>query len=200
MNNDVMFNIGYGLYVLTARENEKDNGCIINTLMQVTTTPNKISVTVNKNNLTCEMIKNTKQFNVSILTEKTDFEVFERFGFHTGREVEKFKNFDKCKRSKNEIYYIEEYTNSYISANVIDMVDLGTHIMFIADVIEAEILSKDKSLTYDYYQENIKPKKQVEKGKYVCKICGYVYEGDELPEDFVCPWCKHGVNDFEKVN
>lgn len=200
MNNNVMFNIGYGVYVLTAKENEKDNGCIINTLIQVTTNPVRISVTVNKDNLTCEMIKNTKKFNVSILTEKTKFEEIEHFGFYSGRDVNKFENYDKCRRSKNDIYYLNENCNSYISASVIDMVDVGTHMIFIADVEEAEVLNEDKTLTYEYYQENVKPKKEVQKGKYVCKICGYVYEGDELPDDFICPLCKHGASDFEKVN
>lgn len=200
MNNNVMFNIGYGVYVLTAKENEKDNGCIINTLIQVTTNPVRISVTVNKDNLTCEMIKNTKKFNVSILTEKTKFEEIEHFWFYSGRDVNKFENYDKCQRSKNDIYYLNENCNSYISASVIDMVDVGTHMIFIADVEEAEVLNEDKTLTYEYYQENVKPKKEVKKGKYVCKICGYVYEGDELPDDFICPLCKHGASDFEKVN
>lgn len=206
MNNKVMFNIGYGLYVVTAKKGDKDNGCIINTTIQVTTTPNRISVTVNKNNLTHDMIKETGEFNVSILTTGSKFETYKHFGFQSGRDVDKFKDYDKAKRAENGIYYITEETNGYISGKVVESVDLGTHTMFIADVTAGEVLSSEPSVTYSYYHENIKPKPQAEeapsengKKKYRCVICGYVYEGDELPEDYVCPICKHGAADFELI-
>ena len=201
MDNRAMFKIGYGLYVLTCEEDGKDNGCIINTTIQVTTTPNRVSVTVNKNNYTCHMIKRQTKFNVSMLTQSADFEIFKHFGFVSGGSVDKFKDYDKARRSANGVMYITEHTNAYISCKVCDMVDLGSHIMFIADVTDGELLSDEKSVTYDYYHENIKPKPEASEKKsgYRCKICGYVYEGEPLPEDFICPICKHGAADFEKI-
>lgn len=201
MDHKAMYKLGYGLYVLTACT-DKDNGCIINTAMQVTTTPNRISVTVNKNNKTHDMIMESGKFNISIISEKADFELFKHFGFQSGKDVNKFEGYKNAKRSENGIYYVTEGTNGYISGSVVNKVDLGTHTMFIADVTDAEVLEETNSVTYAYYQENIKPKpeaKEEKKQGYRCAICGYIYEGEELPEDFVCPICKHGASDFEKI-
>lgn len=202
MNLDSMFKITYGLYVLTASENGKDNGCIINTLAQVTDTPNRISVTVNKNNYTHDMIMRTGKFNVSCLTTETPFSVFEHFGFHSGADYTKFADKRTTEYAENGVCYYPNYTNACIGGKVIETHDYGTHTIFVAEVTNAEVLSEKESLTYDYYHKNIKPKPQVKKTKktqWVCKICGYVYEGEELPEDFICPLCKHGAADFEKI-
>lgn len=200
MDNKVLFNIGYGLYVLTANEGEKDNGCIINTVMQVTSDPLQIAIAVNKKNYTNEMIQRTKKFNISILTESAKFEVFEHFGFHSGRDTDKFADFVDTKRSPNGVLYITQNTNSYMSAYVKQEIDLGSHTLFIAQLVAAETLSEEPTVTYTYYQNNIKPKPQkTEKKGWRCKICGYIYEGEDLPADFICPWCKHGAIDFERI-
>lgn len=200
MNTNALFKIGYGLYVLTANENGKDNGCIINTAMQVTSEPCQITICVNKNNYTCEMIQRTKKFNLSILAEGVSFDIFKNFGFQSGKTVDKFTNFSATKRTPNGVLYITENTNAYMSAWVKQEVDLGTHVMFIAQLVDAEILSDKPTVTYDYYQKHIKPKPQkTEKKGWRCKICGYIYEEEVLPENFICPVCKHGAIDFEKV-
>lgn len=200
MDNRVMTKLSYGLYVLTAKEGEKDNGCMINTAMQVTNTPNRISITVNKANLTHDMIKNTGKFNLSMLTEETEFEVFKNFGFQSGRNAEKLYDYQGFLRSENGIIYITRFCNGFISGEVIQEIDLGTHTMFIADVTDGRTISEVPSVTYTYYQNNIKPAPQeTAKKGYRCKVCGYVHEGDELPEDIVCPICKHGAADFEKI-
>ncbi len=202
MNTNAMFKIGYGLYVLTAKENGFDNGCIINTVTQVTANPNRITIAVNKANKTHDMILSTNEFNVSVLTEKASFEIFKWFGFRSGRDVDKFDGYDFVKRSENGIYYITETTNAYISAKVISVTDLGTHSLFLADVTDCDILSDETSATYDYYHKYIKPKPEVKKMAkvfYRCKICGYIHEADELPADFICPLCKHPASDFERV-
>lgn len=200
MQKEALFKLTYGLFVLSARDGEKDNGCIINTAMQVTDTPLQIAVAVNKNNYTLEMIQKSGVFNVSILSEDAPFSVFENFGFKSGRTEDKFKVFENKKRANNGVYYITDYTNAFISAKVVNTVDCGTHVMLIGEVTEAEILSDKPSVTYDYYFKNIKPKPEEKKKGYVCKICGYVYEGEPLPEDFICPWCKHPASDFEKLS
>ena len=200
MDNKVLFNISYGLYVLTANEGEKDNGCIINTVMQVTSDPLQIAIAVNKKNYTNEMIQKTKKFNVSILSESAKFALFEHFGFHSGRDTDKFADFFDTKRSPNGVLYITQNTNSYMSAYVKQEIDLGSHTLFIAQLVAAEILSNEPTVTYTYYQNNIKPKPQnTNKKGWRCKICGYIYEGETLPPDFICPWCKHGAVDFEKI-
>lgn len=199
MDNKAMFKLSYGLFVLTAKDS-KDNGCIVNTAIQITTTPNRITVTVNKENLTHDMIMNTGVFNVSILSEKCTFDTFKHFGFQSGKTVDKFADYAECQRAENGVYYITKGTNAYISAKVADKIDCGTHTMFIADVTDAQVLSEDVSVTYDYYQKNIKPKPEApKKSGYRCRICGYIYEGDVLPDDFICPICKHGASDFEKI-
>lgn len=203
MDKSAMYRLSYGLFVVTAQENGFDNGCITNTTMQVTSTPNRISVTVNKQNKTHDMIKATGVFNVSVLAEDASFATFQHFGFQSGKDVDKFADYAAKKRSENGLYYVTSGVNAYLSGKVVQEIDLGTHTQFIADVTDAEVLSDVPSVTYAYYQNNIKPKPEAPKeaaGKtvWVCKICGYVYEGEELPADFVCPLCKHGASDFEK--
>lgn len=192
-----IFNITYGLYILTAKT-DKFNGCVINTLMQVTSVPNRISITINKDNFTTKMIEQTGEFNVSILDKSLSFDLIQRFGFSSGKNVNKFDGFKDYKLSKNSLPYITKHTNSYISAKVVSKVDAGTHYIFIADILEDVILRDYEPITYSYYLNNIKPKPEAKKKKvWVCRICGYVYEGDELPKDFVCPICKHGAEDFD---
>lgn len=196
------FKLSYGLFVLTAKDGEKDNGCIINTVQQLTDTPKRITVSVNKSNYTHDMILKTGQFNVSILTEEAYFAIFEHFGFQSGRDTEKFAANPALNRSENGIVYLSDCVNAVISGKVIDAIDYGTHTLFVADVTEAFVLSDDPSLTYSYYFENIKPKPAPQENKkkgYVCKICGYVHEGETLPDDFICPICKHGADDFEPL-
>ena len=200
MDTKVLFKIGYGLYVLTANEGEKDNGCIINTAMQVTSDPLQIAITVNKNNYTTGMIQRTKKFNLSILAESAQFEIFKNFGYQSGANVNKFENYNDIKRSPNGVLYLTGSTNAYISAFVKQEIDLGSHILFIAQLVAAESLSDETSVTYDFYQKNIKPKpEKTNKKGWRCKICGYIYEGENLPSDFICPICKHGAIDFERI-
>ena len=200
LDGKAMFKLSYGLFVLTARDGAKDNGCIINTAAQLTSSPMRISITVNKANYTHDMIQKTGVFNVSILSESTPFSVFQQYGFQSGRTADKLSGGEP--RTENGVAYLAEHANAVISGKVISTVDCGTHTLFIADVTEAHVLSKEASATYAYYFEHIKPKPQpaAEKKKgYVCKICGYVYEGETLPPDFVCPLCKHGADDFEPL-
>ena len=203
MNQKAMYRLSYGLFVLTTRIGEKDNGCIINTAAQVTSSPNRISITVNKDNLTHDMIRCSGAFNLSVLSEKAGFEIFRHFGFQSGRTVDKFEGYTACKRSANGLCYITGGTNAFFSARVEQTIDLGTHTMFIASVEDMEVLSADPSATYAYYQASIKPKPEQkgsqEKTVWRCTVCGYVYEGEELPSDFVCPLCRHPASDFEKV-
>ena len=196
---NVMFNISYGLYILTAKT-EKFNGCIINALSQVTSTPNRIMIAINKDNFTTKQILETKKFNISILNEDANFDLIKRFGFASGEKVDKFDNFSSYKIAENGIPYITQGTNSYISAEVVEVRDLGTHYEFLADVTMEVSLNTVPSITYAYYQANIKPKAPSSQKKivYICSVCGYVYEGDPLPEDFVCPWCLHDAKYFVK--
>lgn len=201
-NNDpkAMFKIGYGLYVVTTNDNGKDNGLIVNTVTQLTSTPNMVAVTVNKQNYSQHIIAKTKQMNVNCLSTDAPFSVFEKYGFKSGRETDKFAG-DTLVRSSNGLVFLQKYVNAFMSLKVVDAIDLPTHVMFICEVTESRVLSDKPTMTYDYYQQNVKPKPETEGKKgYVCKVCGYVYEGDELPEDFVCPLCKHGAADFEPIN
>lgn len=200
MDNQVMNNLSYGLFVLTAKDGDKDNGCIINTAAQVTTTPNRIIVTVNKDNLTHDMIVDTGEFNVSILDESASFDTFKQFGFQSGRDVDKFLEVSFA-RAQNGIVYLTKQCNGYISGKVVESKDLGTHTMFIAEVTDGGVLSDKPSVTYAFYHANIKPsaKPVQEKQGFVCTVCGYIYEGSELPADFVCPLCKHGAEDFKPL-
>ncbi len=199
-----MYKLSYGLFVVTAN-NGRDNGCITNTVVQVTSEPNRISVAVNKANLTHDMMLETGVFTASVLSEAASFDLFKRFGFQSGRDVDKFADFTDCKKAANGTMIITAGTNAYISGKVIQTIDLGSHTLFIADVTDMEVLSETPSATYTYYQENIKPKPEAvgktPEGQTVwrCKICGYEYVGEELPEDFICPICKHPASDFEKV-
>ena len=200
MDTKALFKIGYGLYVLTAHENGKDNGCIINTVMQVTSDPLQIAIAVNKQNYTNEMISRTRKFNVSTIAEGANFDLFKHFGFQSGKDVNKFETFSDVKRSPNGVLYITQNTNSYMSAYVQKEIDLGTHTMFIGQLVAAECFNNIMTATYDFYQKHIKPKPEpIQKHGWRCKICGYVYEGEELPSNFICPWCKHGVQDFERI-
>ena len=199
MDPKAMHSISYGLYILTAREGEKDNGCVINTLQQAASSPNTISVSVNKQNYTHDMILRTGKFNVSILDKTVPFEVFQHYGFQSGRDAEKFVDGGTV-RGENGICYIPTYTNAYLGGEVFETVDLGSHTLFLARVTEGEVLSGNPSVTYADYHASIKPKPQPAKKKgWRCKVCGYVYEGEELPADFTCPLCKHGPEDFEPV-
>ncbi len=201
MDNNAFFKIGYGLYIVTAHDSGKDNGCIVNAVMQVTNTPNRLSFAINKQNLTTEMISRTKAFNLSVLCHGATFEQFKRFGFQSGRDVNKFETYPFVKRTENGVLYVTEHTNAYFSGVVTETIDLGTHLLFIADVTEAEILSDKPTVTYDFYQAEIKPKPESapKKKGWRCKICGYVYEGETLPDDFICPLCKHPASDFEPI-
>ena len=200
IKNDAMFKLSYGLFILSAHENEKDNACIINTACQITSDPKKITIAVNKNNYTCGMIERTRKFTVSVLSTEATFDLIKRFGFSSGKDTNKFDGFKDHYATENGTHFVCVGTNAYISCTVTDIVDCGTHLLFISEVTEAETLSDEPSATYQYYFDHIKPKaEQPKKNGYVCKICGYVYEGDELPEDFICPLCKHGAEDFEPI-
>ena len=194
-----LFNIGYGLYVVTSNDGKKDNGLIVNTVTQVTNSPNRIAVCINKQNYSHHTIKNTGVMNVNCLSTDAPFSVFENFGFQSGKNVDKFANCEPL-RSDNGLVFLPKYINSFMSLKVEDYVDLDTHGMFICTVTEARVISDKETMTYTYYQNNVKPKPETEGKKgWVCKVCGYVYEGEELPEDFICPLCKHGVADFEPI-
>ncbi len=194
-----LFNIGYGLYVVTSNDGRKDNGLIVNTVSQVTNTPNRIAVTINKQNYSHHVIKQTGKMNVNCLSVEAPFSVFECFGFRSGRNVDKFEGIEPL-YSDNGLAFLPRYINSFMSLQVEQYIDLDTHGMFICSVTEARVISKSETMTYTYYQNNVKPKPKTEGKKgWVCKVCGYVYEGDELPEDFVCPLCKHGAADFEPI-
>ena len=194
-----LFNIGYGLYVVTCNDGKKDNGLIVNTVTQVTNTPNRIAVTINKDNYSHHVIKQTGIMNINCLSTDAPFSVFESFGFRSGRNVDKFADCTPL-RSDNGLVFLPRYINSFMSLKVEQYIDLDTHGMFICSVTEARVISDRETMTYSYYHANVKPKPATEGKKgYVCKICGYVYEGEELPEDFICPLCKHGVADFEPI-
>lgn len=201
MNQRAMYKLTYGLFILTAREGDKDNGCIVNTVSQVTSAPNRIVVAVNKGNYTHDMIVRTGLFNVSVLSEKSTFDTYKHWGFQSGADVDKAEKIT-YKRADNGVIYLAEETNAYICAKVVSSVDLGTHTLFLADVTDAEVISDEESVTYGYYQKNIKPAPAAQNTKkkgYICTVCGYIYEGDVLPEDFVCPICKHPASDFKPM-
>lgn len=202
-----MRNLTYGLFALFTNDGVRDNACIINTAQQITTEPNRITIAVNQANYSCETIKKTGVFNVSILTEKAPFDIFTRFGFQSGRDTDKLLGFDDLGTSDNGLKFLTEYSNCFISAKVIESIDYGTHTLFVAEVTEAAVINSDPSVTYAYYFANIKPKPKAEEKKaeekkivgWVCTICGYEYEGTELPADYTCPLCKHPASDFEPI-
>ena len=203
MNKNALFKISYGLYVLTSKDGDKHSGCIINTAMQISETPLRVCISINKANYTHDLVMKSKKFNISALSQEADFDTFKHFGFQSGRDVDKFAGYDSYKISENGLAYVTKGTNAFISAEVEETLDSGSHTLFIAKVTDAEILSDVPSTTYDYYQSNIKPKpeKPAESDKtvWVCKVCGYKYEGEVLPEDYICPLCKHPASDFEKM-
>lgn len=217
MDTKAMYKLTYGLFVLTARNGDKDNGCIINTAGQVTTEPNRISFAVNKANFTHDMILQDRKFNLSVLSESADFEIFKRFGFASGKDTDKFAGFTGCKRALNGLLYVTKGANAYISGYVQRSIDLDTHTLFIADVTNMEVLADEPSATYTYYQQNIKPKPQNAPTSDViwrCTVCGWEYnetKGDpangiapgtkfeDIPDEFICPICKHPKSDFERV-
>ena len=196
-----LFKASYGLYLLSAKNDEQDNACIINTFLQITSNePFVCLISVNKQNFTSEMILKTRKFNLSVLTVETPFELLKRFGFQSGRTVNKFQDFTGFARSENGLSYLTDYANAYLSFDVSEIMDFGSHFLFKATLTDCETLNNQDSLTYDYYQRNIKPKPQTsEKKGYRCNICGYEYEGETLPPDFICPLCKHGAADFVKI-
>lgn len=199
MDNTAFFKLSYGLFVVTAHEGDKDNGCITNTVVQQTITPNRISVTINKNNYTHDMIKRTGVFNVSVLSEKAKFETFKHWGFQSGKDVDKTMGITYF-RLENGVIYIVDGVNAVMCAKVEQEVDLGTHTMFIAEVTDAFSTEEDSSATYAFYHKNIKPAPQQAKKKgWICTVCGYIYEGEVLPEDFICPTCKHPASDFKRI-
>ncbi len=194
-----LFNIGYGLYVVTTNDGKKDNGLIVNTVTQVTNTPNRVAVAINKANYSYHIAKQTGIMNINCLSQDAPFSVFEQFGFQSGRTVDKFAGTEQL-RSDNGLVFLSKYINSFMSLKVEQYVDLDTHGMFICSVTEARVISPVETMTYTYYQNNVKPRPETEGKKgFVCKICGYIYEGDELPDDFICPLCKHGAADFEPI-
>ena len=201
IDNKAIFNISYGLFVLVARQGDKDNACIINVAQQVTSEPLQLMICVNKQNLTHDMVLRTLKFNLCPLSEEATMKPFLHFGFQSGKTVDKFAECETELRTENGLRYLPKYINSVISCVVTKSIDLGTHTMFIARVMETMVLTDSPSITYAYYQQHIKPKPAVvaptAKKRWVCEVCGYVYEGDELPDDFVCPWCKHGKSDFK---
>ena len=194
-----LFRIGYGLYVVTSNDGKKDNGLIVNTVIQLTDTPNRVAVNINKANYSHHVIKQTGMLNVNCLSTEAPFSVFQQFGFQTGRSVDKFAG-QTVHRSDNGLVFLDKYINAFMSLKVEDYVDLGTHGMFICSVTEARVMGNQDTMTYTYYQNNVKPKPETEGKKgFVCKVCGYIYEGDELPADYICPLCKHGAADFEPI-
>ena len=205
MNNKAMYTLSYGLFIVTSRLNGRDSGCITNTAIQVTSDPNRIALAVNCANYTNELIKKAGKFNVSVISEDADFSLFKRFGFSSGREVDKFAGFDDFARTPDGISYITKGTNAFFSAEIEQQIELGSHTLFIAGVKDMDVLSKVPSATYAYYQSEIKPKPEAigvtGDGKTIwrCTVCGYEYMGEELPDDYICPICKHPKADFEKA-
>jgi len=194
-----LFRIGYGLYVVTSNDGKKDNGLIVNTVTQLTDSPFRVAVNINKTNYSHHVIKQTGVLNVNCLSVEAPFSVFEQFGFQSGRSADKFAG-QKVNRSDNGLVFLDKYINAFMSLKVEQYVDLGTHGMFICSVTEARVVSDQETMSYTYYQKNVKPKPETEGKKgFVCKVCGYIYEGDELPEDYICPLCKHGAVDFEPI-
>ena len=198
MDSKALHKLTYGLFLLTAREDGKDNGCIINTAIQVANNPTRILIAVQQGNHTHDMILHTGEFNVSSITTAADFALFQRFGMQSGRDVDKFEGFENISRSGNGLVYLTKAANMYLSAKVTNHVDLGSHTLFIGELTEAKVLSEDDSCTYGFYQSDIKPKPvpKTASRSWTCSVCGYVYEGDEVPDDFECPLCHHGKEDF----
>lgn len=199
MNPKALFQISYGLYVAASKFDKKMNGCIVNTVMQITDNPKQLAVAINKDNLTCEIIQKSRMVSLSVFSETAPFALFQHFGFQSGRKVDKFVNYPFA-LTRQELPYLTKHTSAFIDCKVTNIVDLGTHLLFIASVNDCEILSGEKAMTYSFYHEFVKPQPAASSAKgWRCNVCGYIYEGEELPPDFICPWCKHGVEDFEKI-
>lgn len=202
MNPKAFFQLSYGLYVASTKYEQKMNGCIINTVTQVTDNPKQVVIAVNKQNLTCELIEKSGIVSISVLSESAPFSLFQRFGFQTGKETDKFVDIPFA-MTKQELPYLTEHTTAYLDCKVINSFDLGTHMMFLTEVTDADVISSENAMTYAYYHAQVKPKPEDDPAKskkgWRCVVCGYVYEGEELPPDFICPWCKHGIEDFEKI-
>lgn len=202
MNPKAFFQLSYGLYVVSTKADRKMNGCIINTVTQVTDEPKQVIIAINKQNLTCELVQKSGIISISVLSETAPFSLFKHFGFQSGREADKFVGVPFA-LTKQELPYLTEHTTAYLDCKVVNSYDLGTHMMFLALVTDADIISDGKPMTYSYYHEFVKTqgaaKADAPKKGWRCTVCGYIYEGEELPEDFICPWCKHGASDFEKI-
>lgn len=199
MNPKALFQISYGLYIAASKFDKKMNGCIVNTIMQVTDNPKQIAIAINKENLTCEIVQKSRMISLSVLSETAPFSLFEHFGFQSGRKIDKFVNFPFA-LTKQELPYLTSHTSAFIDCKVTNIMDLGSHLLFIAAVNDCEVISEEKAMTYSFYHEFVKPKPSAAPVKgWRCIVCGYIYEGEELPPDFICPWCKHGVEDFEKI-
>lgn len=199
MNSKALFQLSYGLYVAASKFDKKMNGCIVNTVMQVTSNPLQIAVAINKENLTCEITQKSKMLSLSVLSETAPFSLFQHFGFQSGKTTDKFVDYPFAMTSQ-ELPYLKNHTTAFIDCKVTDTVDLGTHILFICSVNDCDVISNEKAMTYSFYHEFVKPKPEASSAKgWRCTVCGYVYEGEELPPDFICPWCKHGIEDFEKI-
>ena len=198
MDQKAFYKLTYGLFLLTAREEGRDNGCIINTAIQVANDPARLAFAVLKGNHTHDMLVRTGVFAISSISTAATFDLFRRFGMQSGRDVDKFEGFEDVERGGNDLLYLTKGANMTMSGRIVEQLDLGTHTLFVAEVGDAVVLSEEPSCTYAYYQSDIKPQKAApaKKKQWVCTVCGYVYEGDPLPEDFVCPWCKHGPEDF----
>lgn len=199
MNPKALFQISYGLYVAASKFDKKMNGYIVNTVMQITDNPKQLAVAINKDNLTCEIIQKSRMVSLSVLSETAPFALFQHFGFQSGRKVDKFVNYPFA-LTRQELPYLTKHTSAFFDCKVTNIIDLGTHLLFIAAVNDCEILSGEKAMTYSFYHEFVKPQPAASSAKgWRCNVCGYIYEGEELPPDFICPWCKHGVEDFEKI-
>lgn len=199
IDTSALYNIGYGLYVITSRAKDRDNGFIANAVMQLTSNPVRVAVAINKNNYSHEIIRESGKMNVCPISEDAPFSLFTEYGFKSGRHTDKFAGYEP-RRSANGLAVIEWYSNSYMSLSVESYTDLGTHGLFVCSLDEAERISALPTMSYAYYHKEVKPKPKTEKKGYVCKICGHIYEGDTLPEDYICPICKHGAADFEKIS
>lgn len=202
MNQKAFFQLSYGLYVAAAKADAKMNGCIINTVTQITDDPKQVAVAINKQNLTCELVQKSGMLSISVLSEPAPFSLFQHFGFQSGRETDKFVDVP-FQLTGQELPYLTEHTTAYLDCKVVHSMDLGTHMLFIALVTDADVISNERPMTYSYYHEFVKPKpaddSASKKKGWRCTVCGYIYEGEELPPDFICPWCKHGIADFEKI-
>lgn len=199
MNTKALNQISYGLFVAASKYDKKMNGCIVNTVIQVTSNPLQVAVAINKDNLTCELVQKSKMLSVSVLSETAPFSLFQNFGFQSGRTADKFVGYP-FQMTGQELPYLTQHTTAYIDCKVKDMMDLGSHMLFICTVNDCDVLSNEKAITYSYYHEFVKPKPAASTTKgWRCTICGYVYEGEKLPADFICPLCKHGAEDFEKI-